>query len=148
MSQTNPAHPETQLAATLEELLALGTATKRGQKDVSEFLKELKDFVSESSAEIASAYLKEALKQSLSQLAVEVGSKVAGLAIKHFAVILLTIFFEQTDRNLKKLAEMVVSFRTQQWDRQRSPGAPCRLQKPGRPGFTKSFIEDRHYPAE
>jgi hypothetical protein len=101
MNQANPTHPETQLAATLEELLALGTATKHGQKDVSNFLKELKDFVSESSGEIASAYLKEALKQSLSQLAVEAGSKVAGLAIKHFTVILLTIFFEQTDRNLK-----------------------------------------------
>jgi hypothetical protein len=45
--------------------------------------------------------LKEALKHSLSELAVEIGSKVAGLAVKHFTVILLTIFFEQTDRNLK-----------------------------------------------
>jgi hypothetical protein len=102
MTEANPADQKTELATTLEELLEFGTGTgKHHHKDVSRFLKEVKDFVSESSEEIASAYLKEALKQSLSELAVEVGSKVAGLAVKHFAVILLTIFFEQTDRNLK-----------------------------------------------
>jgi hypothetical protein len=102
MTQTDPADKKTELVTTLEELLESGTGTsKHRNKDVSRFLKEVKDFVSESSEEIASAYLKEALKQSLSELAVDVGSKVAGLAVKHFAVILLTIFFEQSDRNLK-----------------------------------------------
>jgi hypothetical protein len=91
-----------ELAATLKELLDMGKdVNKRRHEDVSRFLEELKAFVSESSEEIASAYLKEALKHSLSELAVEIGSKVAGLAVKHFTVILLTIFFEQTDRNLK-----------------------------------------------
>src|ERR1700724_4778081 len=97
MSQTDPVHPTMELATTLKELLDMGKdVNKRGHEDVSRFLEELKGFVSESSEEIASAYLKEALKHSLSELAVEIGSKVAGLAVKHFTVILLTIFFEQT----------------------------------------------------
>jgi hypothetical protein len=102
MSPTDRVPPKTELATTLEELLELGAGrNEQGHKDVSRFLKELKEFISESSEEIAPAYLKEALKHSLSELAADLGSKIAGLAIKHFAVILLSIFFEQTDRNLK-----------------------------------------------
>jgi hypothetical protein len=102
MSQDQARQPDTELTLALKELVALGVDSKaRGNRDVKEFLGQLKEFVSESAEEIASAYLKEALKQSLSELTGEIASKVAGLALKHFTVILLTIFFEQTDRSLK-----------------------------------------------
>jgi hypothetical protein len=103
MNQISSPYSENDLALAVQALLALSVSDKsRADRDVSKFLKGLKDFVSESGEEIASTYLKEALKHSFAELTAEIGSKIAGLAIKHFTVILLTIFFEQTDKNLSR----------------------------------------------
>jgi hypothetical protein len=103
MTPSSSLHAETDLTVALKALLALAPSDKsRTRKDVSKFLKELTDFVSGSAEEIAAAYMKEALKQSLTELTVEVGSKIAGLAVKQFTVILLTIFFQQTDKSLSR----------------------------------------------
>lgn len=65
MTPSNSSHSETDLAVALKALLALAPSDKnRTQKDVSKFLKELTDFVSDSDEEIAAAYMKEALTGS------------------------------------------------------------------------------------
>ena len=103
MTKPPPIEPSnSELTSALDELFDLGINVHNGGcKDVTEFLKELKEFASESAEEIATAYAKEMSGESVAKLATEIGSKIAGLAVKHFAVVLLTLFFKESDKALR-----------------------------------------------
>lgn len=91
------------LTLAIAEIINVGQAVPGTHHNrVSEFLKEFERFVSESSGEVVTAYLGDILKDSASQIAAELTSKIAGIAVNHFTAGILTVFLKTTDQNHKK----------------------------------------------